>query len=356
MFSRLRSLSARSTTLAVSGVLLAALVLVLSFLPVPYARLSPGPTTDTLGAVGGRQLIAISGTTTYPVNGRLELTTVSISAPDHRMGLLEAISGWLSSGVAVVPRENVYETGKSVADIKQANTQEMELSQKHATHAALTELGIKSTTYVVVSQTTEDTPASGKLMIADRIEKIDGQRVTEPADVRDLVRKHKPGENVVFLVSRGGKSLTIPIKTTKVTDEGKDVPFVGIQADRDYEFPFTVKIQLDDVGGPSAGLMFALGIIDRLNKEDITGGATVAGTGTIDDSGVVGKIGGISMKILGAKKSGATVFMVPAGNCREALNSPPKGITLVKVDKLKTALQALTAIRTKQGTVPLCTS
>ncbi len=354
MLSRLRSMSARSTTLAVSGVLLAALVIVLSFLPVPYARLTPGPTTDTLGEVAGKQLVTITGTKTYPVKGKLELTTVSISAPDHRMGLLEAISGWISSGVAVVPRENVYETGKSSEAIKEANTQEMALSQKHATHAALTELGIASKTYVVVSQTTDGTPASGKLLIEDRIEKIDGTAVVEPADVRTLVRKHKAGETVTFTVRRDGQALTIPIKTTNVEDAGKVVPFVGIQADRDYVFPFTVKIELEEVGGPSAGLMFALGIIEYLTPEDVTNGAIVAGTGTIDDSGVVGKIGGISMKILGARKSGATVFMVPAGNCREALNSPPKGITLVKVDTLKTALAALTSIRTGKGEVPTC--
>ena len=129
---------------------------------------------------------------------------------------------------------------------------------------------------------------------------------------------------------------------------------MGIQADRDYTFPFSVKIHLDEVGGPSAGLMFALGIVDRLNPEDLTGGRTVAGTGTITDSGTVGKIGGISMKILGARRAGATVFMVPAGNCREALNHPPKEITLVAVDKLSTALKALDAIRTGKGDYPTC--
>lgn len=363
MFARFRPTSARSATLTFSGVLLAALVGALAFLPVPYVRLTPGPTTDTLGASGGTPLISIEGRKTYPVTGKLELTTVAISSADHRMGLFEALAGWFRPEVAIVPRENVYEPNKSTEEIKAANVLEMALSQKHATFAALTQLGIESKSHVVVAQTIEGTPAWGKLELKDWIDKVDGTAVDEPKDVVEAVQKHKPGEKVSFVVQRcvdpnqdpckERATQTVSVVTTKLPDNPK-LPYVGIQADRDYTFPFTVKIHLDEVGGPSAGLMFALGIVDRLNPEDLTGGRTVAGTGTIDDSGTVGKIGGISMKILGAKRAGASVFMVPAGNCREALNQPPKDITLVSVDTLKTALEALDAIRTGKGTVPTC--
>jgi PDZ domain-containing protein len=297
------------------------------------------------------------------VTGRIELTTVAISSADYRMGLLEALHGWWRSEIAIVPRENVYEEGKSAEEIKAKNVEEMALSQKHATYAALTQLGIKSEEHVVVAQSTEDTPAWQKLQVTDWIDAIDGTTVDSPDDVRTLVRKHKPGEKVTFTVQRCVASGDVAcakretksvVLTTAGLDEDKKVPYVGIVADRDYKFPFKVDIHIEEVGGPSAGLMFALGIVDRLNPEDITGGRTVAGTGTIEDSGVVGKIGGISMKILGARKAGATVFMVPAGNCREALNRPPKDITLVSVDKLSTALTALEAIRTNKGTVPTC--
>jgi Lon-like protease len=362
MFGRFAPSSPRSATLFFSSALLALLALVMAFVPVPYVRLTPGPTTDTLGSQGGTPLITIEGRKTYPVTGRLELTTVAISSADHKMGLFEALAGWLRSEVAIVPRENVYEEGKSNEEIKRINVQEMALSQKHATYAALTQLGIKSEDHVVVAQTTEGTPAWGKLQLKDWIDSVDGVAVDEPGDVVEAVRKHKPGEKVTFVVQRCTQpeqdpckertKQTVVVTTTKLPDDAK-LPYVGIQADRDYTFPFAVKIHLDEVGGPSAGLMFALGIVDRLNEEDMTGGRTVAGTGTIDDSGTVGKIGGIAMKILGAKKAGATVFMVPAGNCREALNNPPEDITLVAVDTLKTAMTALEAIRNGKP-VPTC--
>jgi PDZ domain-containing protein len=346
--------SPRSLSLTVSGVLLAVLAGLLVLLPVPYARLSPGPATDTLGSVDGKPLIVITGHPTYPVTGKLELTTVSITNPDHRMSLVEALTGWFRSGVAVVPKDTVYDTTKSATQIEAENTQEMALSQKHATAAALQALhipGIQS--YVVVAAVTDGTPAAGKLNIGDRIEKIDGAVITTPEQVVTAVRKHKPGDSVTFVVKRGATELTQTVTTTQNPDDAS-VPFVGIRPDRDYTFPFDVKIQLDDVGGPSAGMMFALGIIERLTPEDIDGGRIVAGTGTIDDDGNIGKIGGIQMKIRGAKRSGATVFLVPADNCREAVQGAPKGIQLVRVDKLSTALAALQAIRTGQGTVPHC--
>jgi len=347
--------SPRTLSLTVSGVALAVLAGMLVLLPVPYARLSPGPATDTLGSADGKPLIVIEGTKTYPVTGKLELTTVSITNPDHRMSLIEALTGWFRSGVAVVPKDTVYDTTKTSAQIQTENTQEMALSQKHATAAALQALHVPGVvSYVVVAAVTDGTPAAGKLNIGDQIEKIDGTAITSPDEVVTAVRKHKPGEQVTFVVKRAGQELTQTLTTSKNPDDAS-IPFVGIRPDRDYTFPFSVKIQLDDVGGPSAGMMFALGIIERLTPDAVDGGKIVAGTGTIDDDGTVGKIGGIQMKIRGAKRSGATVFLVPADNCREAVQGAPKGITLVRVDKLSTALTALEALRNgNTAAVPHC--
>ncbi|HEX3826272.1 MAG TPA: S16 family serine protease [Sporichthyaceae bacterium] len=359
MLKRVNWSSPRTISLTVASVLLAVLAGFLLLLPVPYARLAPGPATDTLGESNGKPLIVISGHDAYPPTGHLDMTTVSITNPDHRMTLIEALSGWFSSGVAVVPKETVYDTSKSAAQIDAENTQEMELSQKHATAAALLALHIPGViSHVVVSALTSGTPAYGKLMVADEIEKIDGKVVNTPQDVVDDVRVHKPGEQVTFLVKRkdstGNEQELTEVVTTAKNPGDPKLPYVGISPDRDYTFPFQVKIELDNVGGPSAGMMFALGIIERLTQGGITGGKTIAGTGTITDDGVVGKIGGIQMKILGAKRAGATVFLVPADNCRDAVQGPPKGIELVRVDKLSTALSALQAIRTGQGTVPHC--
>jgi PDZ domain-containing protein len=353
VLNRLGARRARTVTLSVTGALLVIMVAFLLLMSVPYARLSPGPATDTLGEVNGKPLIVITGRQTYPHTGKLDLTTVAISNPGHHMSLFEALEGWLESDVAVVPRSSIYPDNVSAEEIETRNTQEMALSQEHATAAALKQLKIPLRAHTVVAALTEGTPAFGKLQVADRILKIDGTPVTNPQQVVDLVRKHKPGEKVVFLVNRKGEKLTQTL-TTAANPENATIPFVGITPDVDYDFPFSVKIELDDVGGPSAGMMFALGIIEQLTPEDITGGRHVAGTGTIDDDGNVGKIGGIQMKILGAKKAGATVFLVPADNCREAAANPPGGITLVKVRTLADAVNALSAIRTGTGTVPQC--
>ncbi|MGQ0632748.1 MAG: YlbL family protein, partial [Sporichthyaceae bacterium] len=339
--------------LSITAILLVILAAVLILVPVPYVRLTPGPTTDTLGEANGKPLIVIEGRKTYPDTGVLDLTTVAISNAGHRMTLLEAMSGWLRSGVAIVPRNTIYPDDESAEDIEARNTQEMALSQKHATAAALRALDIPVVAHVVVAALTEGTPAFGRLEIGDRILKVDSTPIKAPLDVVTAVRTHKPGQKVRFTIDRAGERVTQTL-TTAPNPSDETLPFVGIQPDTDYEFPFSVRISLDDVGGPSAGLMFALGIVERLTEADITGGRHVAGTGSIDDDGTVGKIGGIAMKILGAKRVGATVFMVPAENCREAVEGAPGGITLVKVDTLSTAVDALKAISSGTGTVPTC--
>ncbi len=353
MFSKVDWRSPRTIALTVAGTLLALLAALLILLPVPYARISPGPATDTLGEVDGKPLIVINGRDTFPVTGKLELTTVSITNPDHNMSLIEALTGWFRSGVAVVPKETIYDSSKSADDIAAENQRQMSLSQKHATAAALKAMKIDIESFVVVSSLTDGRPAAEKLKLGDRILEVDGAAIAKPEEVVLAVRKHKPGEKVVFKISRGGTESTETI-TTVANPDDDSLPFIGLSPDVDYKFPFSVKIELDNVGGPSAGLMFALGIIERLTPEEITGGRIVAGTGSIDDDGTVGKIGGIVMKIRGAKKTGATVFLVPAENCREAAEGAPKGIELVKVDKLTTAVSALEALRTGKGTFPRC--
>lgn len=353
MLSKVDWRAPRTIALTVAGSLLALLAGMLIVLPVPYARIAPGPATDTLGAVDGKTLIEIKGRESYPVTGKLELTTVSITNPDHRMSLIEAVTGWFRPSVAVVPKDTIYDKSKSAAEIQTENQLAMATSQQHATAAALKALNIPIESYVQVEGLTEGKPADTVLDLGDRILEVDGAKVEKPEDVVEAVRKHKPGEKVTVKFSRAGKESTESITTVPNPDK-PTVPFVGLVPGVGYKFPFEVKIELDNVGGPSAGMMFALGIIERLTPEAITGGKIVAGTGTIDDDGTVGKIGGIVMKIRGAKRTGATVFMVPAENCREAANGAPKGITLVKVDKLTTALSALEAIRTGKGTFPQC--
>ncbi|MGH3670280.1 MAG: S16 family serine protease, partial [Pseudonocardiaceae bacterium] len=109
--------------------------------------------------------------------------------------------------------------------------------------------------------------------------------------------------------------------------------------------PFTTTITLADVGGPSAGLMFALAIVDKLTPGALAGNIFVAGTGTIVPAGQVGSIGGIPLKMISAREAGATVFLVPAGNCAEAVQHVPAGLRLVRVNTLTDAVHALDQLR-----------
>ena len=346
-------MSPRVRTLAAAGILVVVLAAIAALLPVPYVALSPGPTTDTLSKVGKTELIRIRGHQTYPTKGHLDLTTVSVlGGPRQRMDIVTALKGWLDDSVAIVPEEQVYPPGESADEVERQSAAEMTESQENATTAALRELGIPVTTRVIVDELSPDSPAEGKLRPGDVVVEVDGKPAMGGARLRDLITAHKPGEDVRIAVLRDGKRVETTV-TTSAADDGRSI--VGILTKDDADYPFTVEISLRDVGGPSAGLMFALGIVDKLTPGALTDGRHVAGTGTIDDAGAVGAIGGIPQKMIGAKKAGAKVFLVPEENCAEAVKTAPDGLRLVKVSSLKTAVAALEALaKDSNADLPAC--
>ena len=349
----------RAVTLAVSGTLLAGFAAGALFQPVPYAELTPGPTFDVLGTqdgtANGTPLITITGRQTYPTTGQLRMVTVGVSEESYQMPLGAAIAGWLSSNEAIVPKGTIYPAGQTQQQSDAQNTQQMTDSQDSAVTAALAALNIKPTgSEVVIASVTDGSPAAGKLLAGDVIDSVDGTAVSTGGQtgmdtVTSVIQKLTPGAQVSFVITRDAKKQTITTGT--VNSSGKAA--VGISIESENVFPFTVNIQLNNVGGPSAGMMFALGIIDKLTNTNLTGGRDVAGTGTIDSAGNVGAIGGIQMKTIGARDAGATVFLAPASNCAEAKANAPAGLELVKVGTLKDALTALTDIR-EGKTPPLC--
>ena len=348
----------RAVTLAVSGTLLAGFAAGALVQPVPYAELTPGPTFNVLGtqdgATNGTPLITIAGHQTYPTTGQLRMVTVGVSEENYEMPLGEAIAGWLNTDEAIVPKETIYPEGQTQQQSDAENTQEMTDSQDSAITAALGALNIKPTgSEVVVASVTDSSPAAGKLQAGDVIDTVDGTAIsggqTGMNEVTTIIQKVTPGAQVTFEITRDGKKQSV---TTGTQNSGGKAT-VGISIESENVFPFTVDIQLDNVGGPSAGMMFALGIIDKLTDTNLTGGRVVAGTGTIDANGNVGAIGGIQMKTIGARDAGATVFLAPSGNCAEAKANEPAGLELVKVGTLKDALTALTDIR-EGKTPPLC--
>ncbi|WP_327304648.1 PDZ domain-containing protein [Streptomyces sp. NBC_01298] len=345
----------RTATMLASTLMLFALLCAGVFMKAPYSEMSPGPTVNTLGDSHGEPVLNISGHKTYPTTGHLNMTTVRVTSADYDMNLLEAVYGWASGDNIVVPHENLYPDGKTEQESTQENAEEFSQSQESAKVAALKQLGIPVAARVIVASVVKDSPSEGKLHAGDVIKAVDGTPVKAPEDVAKLVTKHKPGEPVVFTIvpaaeaAEAEKAHREPTGTTKVTiiagkAEGDGHAVVGIRAGTDHTFPFTIDIKLADVGGPSAGLMFALGIVDKLTPENLTGGKFVAGTGTIDDAGKVGPIGGIQMKTIGARQAGAQYFLTPAENCAAAAGDVPDGLTLVKVSTIDDAVKALEKI------------
>lgn len=300
--------------------------------PLPYAVLAPGPATDTLA----KNLISISGTKVYPTDGKLLLTTVSVSNPDSIVRGSYVLQEWISPADVVLPRDAVYPPTDNTKQIEQRNAEEMRLSQQQATTASLKYLGYQMPFRILVLRVVADSPAENVLKAADEILKVNGAKVASVDQVISLIRQQKPGDTISFAVKRGNQNLDLNVKATKYNGR----TFVGFAPTAVYQYPFKVSIKLDDVGGPSAGLMFALGIVDKLTPESLTRGRLIAGTGTIDDDGKVGAIGGISEKIQGAAKKGATVFLAPNENCAD-ITHQPKSIKVVAVATLSDAVAAL---------------
>ncbi|MFD8003573.1 YlbL family protein [Streptomyces mirabilis] len=360
----------RTATMLASTLILIALLCAGVFIKVPYSEMSPGPTVNTLGEHDGEPVLQISGRKTYPATGHLNMTTVRVTSADYNMNLVEAVYGWLAHDNKVVPHDTLYPDGKTEQQSTQENAEEFSQSQESAKVAALKELGIPVKSWVIVSTVVKGSPAEGRLHAGDVIKSVDGTAVKAPEDVAKLVTKHKPGEKVVFTVvpakeqaaaEKAGKTATattdVTITTAKSSDSGASRAIVGISAGTDHTFPFSIDIKLADVGGPSAGLMFALGIVDKLTPGDLTGGKFVAGTGTIDDSGTVGPIGGIELKTIGAREKGAQYFLTPKDNCAAAAKDTPKGLTLVKVNTIDDAMNALKDISSgKTADLPKCTT
>jgi PDZ domain-containing protein len=323
----------------------ALLLLVLSWqataVKVPYVEMGPGPTYNTLGTdtgkPDGKPIINVTGVPVTQSTGQLRMTTVSVQ-PD--LTLLDAMLGWWQKDRAVVPRELIYPPDRTQQQVEDDNARDFQQSQTSAETAALRKLGYA--VQVTVSEVTDGYPAQGQLAEGDVITSIDGIPVTSTSKLTELVRA-KPAETsrqVEF--TRGTETKTISLATKK-GDDGN--PRLGVVVASKQPHPFQLSIQLDRIGGPSAGLMFTLGIIDTIEPADLTGGLVIAGTGTIDEEGNVGPIGGIPQKLVAAKAAKAKVFLTPAANCAEAVDNAQPGLPLLKVNNLDEALTALDALR-----------
>lgn len=324
--------------------------------PLPFVTYEPGLTIDVLGTnEDGKEIIEVEGHRTYRDEGQLRMTTVYVSQPEPKgsNNLFELMRDWLSDEDAVYPYDAVYQRGETVEQNRQEGAQEMTSSQDAATAVALEELGY-DVTEAVVAAVAPGTPADGVLETGDVLLRVDDTPVSTSNDVVDAVSGRADGRPVDLVIGRDGQRRDLSI-TPEVTD-GR--PQIGIQVGtraKDH-LPVTVDIAIDPaIGGPSAGLMFSLGIYDTLTPGSLTGGATVAGTGTMDAAGNVGPIGGIQQKIVGARDAGAQLFLVPPDNCAEALGAPHDGMRLVRADTMHDARVAIAAwVKDHDADLPSC--
>jgi Lon-like protease len=336
--------SRRSAVLVTGAVLLLVFGVVGALLPVPYVAQVPGPTFNTLGDIDGEPIISVEGRERNDTSGNLNLTTVGV--PQNALTLVGAVQGWFDSEVTVVPREQVYPSGQSEEETQQQNRQAFLTSEQAARMAALAELGYPMK--VVVQDLVEDSPSADRLRAGDALESVGGTPTPDTAALTAALAAIPPGTPVPVTYDRLGQPGSATVTTTAAA-EGTGSALGVLVLESPYA-PFTVDIQVDDVGGPSAGLMLTLGILDLVGDVDLTEGAVVAGTGTIGDDGSVGPIGGIPLKLVSAREIDAELFLVPADNCAEAVRNAQPGLPMARVATLDDALTALDDLR--EGRTP----
>jgi Lon-like protease len=331
----------RRRVTTVAGAVAGLLTLTAVALPSPFIIESPGPTFNTVGDFEGKPVITVDGAETYPTSGNLDLTTVYVSgAPTGWTTFLDVLRGWVDPVQSVIPEELVYPSGTTAEDVDAENSQAMTTSQNWAVAAALENLGIDYRQTLFVADFAEDSRAVGILEPKDQLKTANGVEVTGLEGLKDVLNG-SGGEPVELGIVRTGEERTVQVPVF----EGPEGEWLlGVYLDSDFGFPVDVDITLENVGGPSAGMMFALGIIDELTAGALAGGQHIAGTGTIDPDGTVGEIGGIVQKVAGAHDSGARYFLAPEGNCAELSGHAPEGITVYPVgtlDQAKTIVEAI---------------
>jgi PDZ domain-containing protein len=304
---------------------------------VPYVVEMPGPTVDVLGETGGVELIQVPDPPDHPVTGQLRLTTVSTHGSDHDLTIGEAIMRWLAPSDQVIPYEAAYPRSFTRAQRETRSAQQMASSQELASVAALNELGIGVELRVVDAV---GDAASRVLRPDDVLLRIDGTDLVDFEHLLEVLNAIPAGTSIEIAIRRDGHERTVTMATE---DDGEGHARIGVTVG--FALPVDVRFGVEGIGGSSAGMIFALGIVDKLGETDLADSRIVAGTGTIDADGNVGPIGGIQQKMAAARRDGAELFLAPAQNCPDVRGAIPRGLTVAAVATLGDALDALQAIR-----------
>ncbi|WP_344224177.1 YlbL family protein [Kocuria atrinae] len=317
----------------------AALLIAGVVLPAPFVVESSGPTFNTVGEYEDHQLVSIEGAQTYPSDGKLDLTTVYVKGgPAGRVNAVNVLMAWFDPTDTVLPEDAVYDPTLTGQEVDESNAAAMQTSQEDSVAAALDYLDKPYKTTLQVHASIPDTPADGVLEPGDTLLALNSEPITELDQLRDGL--DEAGEKGVDLtVKRGEETVTHHVDLSRSEDTGRWQ--LGVYLTPEYDFPFTVDFELEQVGGPSAGMMFALGVIEELTPGSMVGTEHVAGTGTITPQSEVGPIGGIRQKLEGSAEAGARYFLAPSGNCNEVRGYVPEGMDVIEVETLGEAVNAV---------------
>lgn len=328
--------------------------MILAFLlPAPYVVTAPGPVFDVLAETDGIPVITIAGAPTYPTSGTLDMVTVSQAGGTSSLALGEAIVGWLAPHRSVEPKDVRYPPGSQPQREAEIDAAVFEASASSALAATASYLGRPVATQVLISDVDQDSPARGTLESGDIITAVDGTTTGTSAQVIAVVANASAGAVVRLDYVRDGAPGSAEI-TSVARPDGSAGAYLGILLVDNYTSDFTADVSLDGVGGPSAGLVFALAMVDEMTPGELLDNAHVAGTGTIDATGAVGMIGGIEKKLVSVQRAGASLFLVPQGNCSELVGRIPAGVTVVPVPTLTAAVDSITAWHTGSKDLPAC--
>ncbi|MFT4008427.1 MAG: PDZ domain-containing protein [Nocardioidaceae bacterium] len=349
-------MSRRSAAQVLAFVLVFGFGAVIAVNGVPFVRFQPGPTVDVLGKQSdGDRIVQVKGHRTYPTSGELRMLTVRTTRPDTTLSLVQALQAWADPHDNLYPYEIIYPEPTSDQEQTEESQQEMVSSQDHAVAAAMLQLGYDVTSPVVAA-VESDGAADGVLKAGDAIDKVGDEVISTRTQVADAVAAVRPGSTVRLAITRKSKKKVVEVTTQANPDDAsKSMIGISMAAGEKYDFPFSVKVDVPEtIGGPSAGLIFALSIYDTLTPGKLLDGNDVAGTGEVDSEGTVGPIGGIRQKIAAAEAEGATLFLVPPGNCDEAMVAHTD-MRLVRADNVSSAITSIRAYAADHdATLPQC--
>ena len=298
---------------------------------LPYLAFSSGPVSDAADAVKAEEVDI------YPPDGELLMLTVV----SQEVNVFEALIAGLDPTIDMVPKDAYRPPDESDEEYRQRVLAQMDDSQQRAITVALGYLGYDMIPIdVLVTDLMEEAPSSQVLQIGDLLNSFDGAEIVSSTDLTDALDGHRPGDLVELGITRDGTEQVVEVELAERQNDPSGA-MIGITVRELTEPPFPVSIEAGSVGGPSAGMMHTLAIVDTLTPGELTQGHVIAGTGTIAYDGTVGSIGGIRQKVVGAEAAGAEYVLVPRGNYEEALTAQRKAIEIVPVGTIAEALDFL---------------